>query len=73
MGSLPSPRDASSSQAGFGSFILAGNWQFVCMSQEREAEMQNFGWKVWEHLELCHCLSLCPWAPHLPWGFDFPT
>lgn len=56
---------------GLKAFFLAGNWQFVSVSQdfaqgEREAGMQNVRWEVQERLGLCHCLSLWPWAPHLP-------
>lgn len=41
MGRLPSPWDASSSRAGFGSVILAGDWQFVCVSQERHGRREK--------------------------------
>lgn len=48
---------------GLKAFFLAGNWQFVSISQgfvrnEREAGVQNANWEVQGRLGLCHCL-LC--------------
>lgn len=59
---LPAGGMPAGSGLGFESFPLAGNWQFVSVSEgfawgEREAEMQNVRWEVWECFGLCHCLS----------------